>query len=316
MLIVRSSLEGQVRVFATAIVRAGACSAVLIALYSGSLELFGVGVALVVVKGIMIPRVLNRAVAKIGLAASRRAVSGHARRAHYLRHAHDPVVLRDGSHRRLESVADGRCDPARVRGHSDRFLYHGESPPRADADSWISDAGERHLLTRALGDLRRAVHRRDGGFSRRLVAVLIMEVFVYRIKENFDSIDVGRNGKIKRMMLISLLLIPLAAAGLIALARRRALMELLHALAALATLGTGAAIVAQVWNGAVLTALGDLFRVDALSAFMVAIITFLGAIASLYAVGYIRAEYDGEHLARARLFFASFNSLFSPCCWR
>ena len=40
---------------------------VLIALYSGSLELFGVGVALVVVKGIMIPRVLNRAVAKIGL---------------------------------------------------------------------------------------------------------------------------------------------------------------------------------------------------------------------------------------------------------
>ncbi|MBI2227858.1 MAG: hydrogenase 4 subunit F [Deltaproteobacteria bacterium] len=106
------------------------------------------------------------------------------------------------------------------------------------------------------------------------------------------------------MMLISLLLIPLAAAGLIALTRRRALMELWHALAALATLSTGAAIAAQVWNGAVLTAAGDLFRVDALSALMVTIITFLGAIAALYAVGYIRAELDDAHLSRVRLFFA------------
>jgi len=109
------------------------------------------------------------------------------------------------------------------------------------------------------------------------------------------------------MMLLSLLLIPLAAAGLIALARRRGLMELLHTLAGLATLGTGAAIVARVWNGEVLTAAGDLFRVDPLSAFMVAIITFLAAIASFYAVGYIRAEFDGEHLSRPRLFFALFH---------
>jgi hydrogenase-4 component F len=109
------------------------------------------------------------------------------------------------------------------------------------------------------------------------------------------------------MMLLSLLLIPLAATGLIAVTRRRALMELLHTLAGLATLGAGAAIVVQVWNGAVLTAAGDFFRVDALSAFMVAIITFLGAIASLYAVGYIRAAFDGEHLSRVRLFFALFH---------
>ena len=109
------------------------------------------------------------------------------------------------------------------------------------------------------------------------------------------------------MILIGLLLIPLAAAVLIALSGRRALMELLHALAGLATLAMGAVIVAQVWNGAVVTAVGDLFRVDALSALMVAIITFLGAIASLYAVGYIRAEYAGEHLPRARLFFALFH---------
>jgi hydrogenase-4 component F len=108
------------------------------------------------------------------------------------------------------------------------------------------------------------------------------------------------------MILVSLLLIPLAAAGLITLTRQRALMELLHTLAALATLATGAVIVAQVWNGAVISAVRDLFRVDALSALMVAIITFLGAIASLYAIGYIRAEFDESHRARARLFFALF----------
>lgn len=108
-------------------------------------------------------------------------------------------------------------------------------------------------------------------------------------------------------MLIGLLLIPLVAAGLIALTRRRALMELLHGLAAMATLGTGAAIAARAWGGEVLTAVGDLFRIDALSALMVAIITFLGAIASLYAVGYMRAEKEDTRLSRARLFFALFH---------
>ena len=108
-------------------------------------------------------------------------------------------------------------------------------------------------------------------------------------------------------MLIGLLVIPLAAAGLIALTRRRALMELLHTLAGIATSLLGAAVVVQVWNGNVLTAVDDLFRIDALSALMVTIITFLGAIAALYAVGYIRAEFDGTHLSRARLFFALFH---------
>jgi len=109
------------------------------------------------------------------------------------------------------------------------------------------------------------------------------------------------------MILIGLLLIPLAASALIALARRRALMELMHALSAVATLSMGAAVVAQVWTGAVPTAVGHLFRVDALSALLIAIITFLGVIASLYAVGYIRAELDDTQLSRARLFFALFH---------
>jgi len=36
-----------------------------------------------------------------------------------------------------------------------------------------------------------------GVFLDVLVAVLIMEVFIYRIKDNFDSIDVGQLGKLK-----------------------------------------------------------------------------------------------------------------------
>ena len=109
------------------------------------------------------------------------------------------------------------------------------------------------------------------------------------------------------MMLLGLLLIPLAATGLIALIHRRALMELMHMLAGIATLAVGAVVVVQVWNGDLLSALDGLFRVDALSALLVAIITFLGAIAALYAVGYIRAEFDQAHRSRARLFFALFH---------
>src|ERR1051325_1144775 len=107
------------------------------------------------------------------------------------------------------------------------------------------------------------------------------------------------------MILLTLLFIPLLAAALIAITRRRAIMEVLHILTAMAVLGAGVTIAAQVWNGEALAA-GDLFRIDALSALMVVIITFLGAIASLYAVGYIRADLDDRHLARVRLFFLLF----------
>src|SRR5437773_2627935 len=109
------------------------------------------------------------------------------------------------------------------------------------------------------------------------------------------------------MTLLSLLLIPLAAAGLIAVTRRRVGVELMHVIAAMAALSAGAAIAVEVWNGKVLTAAGDLFRADALSALMVALITFLGAIASLYAVGYIRAELEDAQLPRVRLFFTLFH---------
>jgi len=44
-----------------------------------------------------------------------------------------------------------------------------------------------------------------------------------------------------------------------------------------------------------------------LSALLVAIIVFLGAVAAIYAVGYIRAEIDAAHLSRARLFYTLFH---------
>ena len=108
-------------------------------------------------------------------------------------------------------------------------------------------------------------------------------------------------------MILVLLFIPLAAAAMIAFASRRALMELLHGVSAMTTLSAAAAIALEAWNGNLIVAAGDLFRVDALSALMVAIIALLGAIASLYAVGYIRAELDDAHLPRVRLFFALFH---------
>jgi len=108
-------------------------------------------------------------------------------------------------------------------------------------------------------------------------------------------------------MLLSLLLLPLAAAGLIALTRRRTLMELAHTVAAMGTFAAGAMIAVRVWNSAVLSAGGELFRVDALSALMIVIVTFLGAIAALYAIGYIRAELNDAPLSRTRLFFALFH---------
>jgi hydrogenase-4 component F len=107
------------------------------------------------------------------------------------------------------------------------------------------------------------------------------------------------------MILVTLLLIPAVAAGLIALLRNRGLIEVIHALAALATLGTGLTAAIRVWRGNTeIIALDHLLRADALSALMVTLVTLLGAIAAIYGLGYIRAEFDAEHAKQARMFFS------------
>jgi len=109
------------------------------------------------------------------------------------------------------------------------------------------------------------------------------------------------------MILVALLLIPAAAGGIIACLRHRGWMEAVHVLAALATLGAGLTAALGVWRGGVeVTAVGHLLRADALSAVMVVVVAGLGSIAAVYAVGYVRAEFDAQR-PQARLFFFLFH---------
>src|SRR5437773_4012669 len=66
LLIIRNSLSAQVRMFA---VQSGVLSALaaVVAHFGGSRELFGVAVLFAFIKVIVIPRVLTRAVSKIGI---------------------------------------------------------------------------------------------------------------------------------------------------------------------------------------------------------------------------------------------------------
>jgi hydrogenase-4 component F len=116
------------------------------------------------------------------------------------------------------------------------------------------------------------------------------------------------------MTIVALLLIPLLAAAFIAITRRRAIAEFIHAVAALGSLAIGLMVAVPVWDGRhpAIAAVGLLgvelpLRVDALSALMILLITTLGAIAGLYSLGYIRAELEAEHAGRARTFFALFH---------
>jgi hydrogenase-4 component F len=107
------------------------------------------------------------------------------------------------------------------------------------------------------------------------------------------------------MILVTLLLIPAVAAGLIALLRNRVLIEVIHGLAALVTLGIGVLAAITVWHGKMeILALGHLLRADALSALMVTVVTLLGALAAIYSLGYIRAEFDDQRTKQARMFFS------------
>jgi len=196
LLIVRTSLEGQVRVFGLQSFVLALLS-VLIAAYSGSLELLGVGVVLVVVKGVVIPRVLNRAVAKIGLQRVAAPYLGTA-----------PALMICGA---LTIIAFYVMTPIAASNP----LPTAGAIPLAFAGvltGFFVMVNRRRAVTQILGFLMLengifllallATYGvpfivEMGVFLDVLVAVLIMEVFVYRIKDNFDSIDVGELGKLK-----------------------------------------------------------------------------------------------------------------------
>lgn len=196
LLIIRTSLEGQVRVFALQSFVLASLSA-LIAFYSGSLELLSVAIALVAVKVLVIPRVLNRAVAKIGMARVAAPYLGTA-----------PALIICGV---LTIVAFYVMTPIAASNP----LPTADAIPLAFAGVLIGFfimVNRRRAVTQILGFLMLengifllallATYGvpfivEMGVFLDVLVAVLIMEVFVYRIKDNFDSIDVGELGKLK-----------------------------------------------------------------------------------------------------------------------
>src|ERR1051325_7682987 len=196
LLIIRASLAGQVRMFA---VQSAVLSilAAVVALFGNSLELLGVAVVLAVVKVIVIPKVFNRAIAKIG---SQRALAPY----------------------RGTSATLGVCAVLVI------FAFYVMAPvtaanrlptvdgiPLAFAAVLIglfTTVNRKRALTQILGFLMLEngifliallatygipLIVEMGVFLDVLVAVLILEVFIYRIKENFDSIEVKFMGVLK-----------------------------------------------------------------------------------------------------------------------
>ena len=196
LLIVRTRLEGQVRVFGLQSFVLAVLS-LLIALYAGSLELLGVGVALILVKVVIIPRVLNRAVTKIGIVRVAAPYLGTA-----------PALLICAL---LTIVAFYVMSPVAASNP----LPTANAMPLAFAGVLVGFfimVNRRRAVTQILGFLMLengifllallATYGvpfivEMGVFLDVLVAVLIMEVFVYHIKDNFDSIDVGELGRLK-----------------------------------------------------------------------------------------------------------------------
>ncbi len=101
------------------------------------------------------------------------------------------------------------------------------------------------------------------------------------------------------MILILLLAIPAAASGLISLTRKRATAELIHGSAGMATLIAGGVVVRRVWLSQSAVS-WNLLRADSLSALMIAIVAFVGAVAGIYAIGYMRLEFDRSRFSRSR----------------
>jgi hydrogenase-4 component E len=196
LLIVRRDLAGQVRIFAAQSVVLAILSAV-VAAFTRSMELAGVALVLALLKVFIIPRVLNRAVVKIGL--QRAALP-------YLSTPATLVVCGG-----LVVIAFYVMAPVTASN----LLPTAEAIPIAFAGVLVGFfimVNRRRALTQILGFLMLensifllallATYGvpfivEMGVFLDVLVAVLIMEVFIYRIKENFDSIEVDRLGRLK-----------------------------------------------------------------------------------------------------------------------
>jgi len=196
LLIIRSSLAGQVRMFALqSAVLAGL--AAVVALFGGSWELLSVAVVVVIIKVVVIPSVLNRAIANIGL---QRAVAPYLGVSVTLAICAALVVF--AFYVMAPVTASNRLPTA-------------DGIPLAFASvliGFFTTVNRKRALTQILGFLMLEngifliallatygipLIIEMGVFLDVLVAVLILEVFIYRIKENFDSIEVKVMGVLR-----------------------------------------------------------------------------------------------------------------------
>lgn len=196
LLIVRQSLTGQVRVFALQSVIL-AILAAIVAVFESDALLFGVAILVLIIKAIVLPRVLSRAVMNIGL---ERAAAPYVTTPIALAVCGALIVIAF-----YVMVPIAASNPLPTAG----------AMPLAFAGVLVGlfvTVNRRRALTQILGflTLENGIFLlallatygvpftvEAGIFLDVLVAVLIMEVFVYRIKENFDSIDVGQMGELK-----------------------------------------------------------------------------------------------------------------------
>lgn len=196
LLIVRRSLPGQVQAFALQSWSLALVTAI-IAFWAGNVELIEVAVLVFFIKGVFIPHGLQRVVANIGLERTT------------LPYLSTPLAL--SACGLLVVIAFYVMGPVAASNP----LPTAGAIPLAFAGVLIGlfvTVNRRRALTQILGFLTLEsgiflfallatygvpLIVEIGVFIDVLVAVLIMQVFVYRIKDNFDSIDVGRMGELK-----------------------------------------------------------------------------------------------------------------------
>lgn len=195
-LIVGANLTAQVRAFVFHSSTLAVLAAV-VALFARSAELLLVALGLALIKCIIIPMVLRRAVTKIGI---QRAVSPQLNTPAALAVCALLVVV---SFYVMAPVTESNLLPTA------RAIPLGFS---AVLIGFFVTVIRRRAITQILGFLMLengifllallATYGvpfivEMGVFLDVLVAVLILEVFIYRIKENFDSIEVGELGELK-----------------------------------------------------------------------------------------------------------------------
>ena len=196
LLIVRGDLSGQVRLFALQSLVLS-LQAIIVASFAGSIELAVVGVALAVVKVLIIPRVMRRAVTRIGL---QQAVAPYLGTAAALAVCGLLVII--AFYVMAPITASNRLPTAGAIPLAFAAILIG----------FFVTLIRRRALTQILGFLmlENGIFLlallttygvpfivEIGVFLDLLVAVLIMEIFIYRIKENFDTIEVRRLGRLK-----------------------------------------------------------------------------------------------------------------------